>query len=112
MAFSFSAYRLALNQEVQTPGALCAPWLPPSSLALESRGTEEVSGWKEMGSDSANASRWQGARTDNLFLQPGLGIPRDLPGLEAPCWCQDREDWLPACWAHVSPGEKSCGQTT
>lgn len=73
---------------------------------------EEVSGWKEMGSDSANAGRWLRARMDNLFLQPGLGIPRDLAGLEAPCWSQDRKGWLPACWVHVSSGEPLCGQTT
>lgn len=64
-----------------------------------------------MGSDPVNAGRWLRARMDNLFLQQGLGIPRDLPGLEVPCWSQDRESWLPECWVHVSPGEQSYGQT-
>lgn len=44
-----------------------------------------------MGSDPVNAGRWLRARMDNLFLQQGLGIPRDLPGLEVPCWSQDRK---------------------
>lgn len=64
-----------------------------------------------MGSDPVNAGRWLRARMDNLFLQQGLGIPRDLPGLEVPCWSQDRESWLPECWVHVSSGEQSYGQT-
>lgn len=105
---------LALNQEVQTPGALapCAPWLPHPAWLWRAEGQRgEDSGWKEIGSDPADAGRWLRARMDNLFLQLGPGIPRDLPGLETPCWSQDREIWLPACWVHVSPGEQSGGQT-
>lgn len=65
-----------------------------------------------MGSGPVNAGRWLRASMDNLFLQQGLGIPRDLSGLEVPCWSQDRESWLPECWVHVSSGEQSYGQTT
>lgn len=38
-----------------------------------------------MGSGPVNAGRWLRASMDNLFLQQGLGIPRDLSGLEVPC---------------------------